>query len=205
MPLRSAVASPMNEAIRVIAGVLTAVAGGSISMLKWVPHNVTTAALVMAGFTLLDFCTATWGAALLGQISSTVMRKKFSAKALQYAAVLGVSSGVAALSGQWFFVYAGLFFVVGTEATSVIENALLLESVGVSMGPFKPLLDRIRGFFAITNVLLAPAPPQTDPEATAAGAGGSGDTTTTTTTTTTSGSTGAARTTTTTNQEKDHV
>jgi hypothetical protein len=159
----------MNDTARTVGGIVGAIIGAGAAFARWLPANVQTAALVMAGFTLLDFSTALWGAALLGQLSSTVMRKKFSAKALQYAAILGISAGVGAMAQQWAFIYAGLFFICGTEAMSVIENALLLESVGISMGPFKPLLDRIRGFFAITNVLL------------------SQPTTTTTTTTTTTG------------------
>ncbi len=157
----------MNDLNRTMGGILAAVLGAGASLLEWLPDNVQTATAVMAGLTLLDLVTAMWGAALLGQLSSTVMRKKFAAKSVQYACVLGVSTGVGAMAHQWMFVYAGLFFVCGTEAMSVIENALLLESVGISMGPFKPLLDKVRGFFAITNVLLP--------------------TTTTTTTTTTSG------------------
>lgn len=162
----------MNDAHRTLAGVIAAIIGGCAALMKWLPNNVQTAAEVMAFLTLVDFLTAFWGAALLGQISSTVMRKKFSAKAAQYLCILASSAAVGALSGQWAFVYAGLFFVCGTESVSVLENALLLESVGVSMGPFKPLLDRVRGFFAITNVLLqqSPSPPVETPPADATAA-----------------------------------
>lgn len=148
-----------------IERLITAALAAAVAFWHWLPENVEVALGVGAALMVVDWATGVWGVARLGGLSSSVMRRKMAAKLIQYLGILAAVGAPATLAKEWAFFYTGVFFVIGCEVMSILENCLRLESVGISMGYMTPLLDRVRGYFAVTNDVLPPLRPKEVEEA----------------------------------------
>jgi phage-related holin len=137
---------------KVFAGLLASL----LAVHQWTPVYIERTLTVASFFILIDLITGAWSAALSGRLTSSALRQKMAAKCVQYFCIVAVGSGVSILAGNWTFVYMAIFFVCGTEALSIIENAQTLEKNGVNLGPLSPFLSKIQQFFDLSSKLGKP-------------------------------------------------
>lgn len=157
----------MNEekTARSVATGVGVVAGWIGVAHQLIPDQIEILTGVVLLLSLADMLTGLVVAAACGKVSSTQARLKAFAKFAQYLGLVCLGAGASLLTQQWGFYGAAWGCIAAIEALSVIENLVRLESVGVKLGPARPLLSKLARFFdAFPGAPPGPANPSPDPE-----------------------------------------
>ena len=139
----------------------TKAAGGVLGLLLGILHNapdsVTLLAIAFGVLFVLDTLTGIGAAWLEGDLDSGRGRQMILAKVLQYFTLFAIAvcssvflSGL--LGNPTWWTYTGIVSLMCVqEMQSILENLIRLEKYGVSMGPFKPILEKVKGGFAVSQ------------------------------------------------------
>lgn len=116
------------------------------SLIGIIPDS--TKALVVLLFLLVGvdtFC-GVWLAAADGRLRSRTLYTMLNSKMVQYILLVAMGAGVGAVAQTPLVFNAVLAGLAGIEILSMMETAIKLESTGVSLGPLRPLMARIRKY-----------------------------------------------------------
>lgn len=138
-----------SRALSLASRSVGALIGWLLMLHRLVPAQIEMAGMIALLFLLVDAVTGSVVAMASGTVSSAAARRKTLAKLAQYFGIVSLGGGASLLMGVWGFYGAAIGAVVAIEALSIIENLVRLESVGVKLGPARPLLSRLSRFFDV--------------------------------------------------------
>jgi hypothetical protein len=128
---------------------LKLLSGALAGLVYAVPDSIRKAVLAFAILVLMDTVTGCWIATRKGTFNTYTMRHKLFTKALEFMTILALGCAGYLVSLSYVPLGITVAILIGIEAASNLENLAWLEhNGGAPLGPFRPALKRLSGYFA---------------------------------------------------------
>jgi phage-related holin len=134
----------LDERIKTL---IAALLGAAVTFQRDIPLDLQRVLLAVGGLVILDIISGLAVAITERKLSSHTARNRTFIKALQYSVVMGLGMVVSLLTQSHLWIAAAGYGLCGVEFLSILENLAKLEAHGTKLGPVRPFLSRISGFF----------------------------------------------------------